>query len=220
MSDLLETPRGNQRQATQVNKKNIRDCAYTAGVMDSDGCFVIARTIRNKSKYSQPQVVVELNDTRVINFLFGRWGGGISINKARNRSDLRVNGKKINTSDTFKWYIQTVDECLIFCKKLIPFLKMKKKQAELIVQYCCVKKRAWKRCSNKTRKGKGSWIVYTEQEVKRMDKIYSKLKEEKKNHFQNIPLSVAAAENKRQDTTQSMVVMRCSKLRSNSGNKN
>lgn len=183
-----------------MNKKNIRDLSYTAGVMDSDGCFVIGRTIRNKSRYCNPQIVVQQIDTRILNFLFGKWSGTIKKASARSRSDIRVNGKKIHCNDTFVWYIQTVDECLKFCKKIIPFLKIKKRQAELMYQFCCLKEKVWKRCGKKFMKGRGgSPIIYTEQEIQKMDEIYEKMRIEKQTHFQKFPQNIVAAETKREN---------------------
>lgn len=184
-----------------MNKKNIRDLSYTAGVMDSDGCFIIARSKRNTCKYTQPIVVVQQIDTRVINFLFGVFGGKVGKTKPRVRN-IFINGKRINSNENFFWKDCTIDGCYKFCKKIIPFLKLKKRQAELMFQFCCLKKRAWKRCQHNTEKGRGgTCIIYTPQEIEKMDKIYELIKMEKQNHFQKLPQtqSIAAAETKQEN---------------------
>jgi len=170
-----------------MNKKNIRDLAYTAGVMDSDGCFIISRKKRGNCKYTQPIIVVQQIDTRIINFLFGNFGGKVSQTKERVRN-IFINGKQINSNINFVWKIATVDGCYDFCKKIIPFLKIKQRQAELMFQFCALKKSAWKRSGHDLVNGRGGrFIKYTPQEIERMDKIYEQICFEKKNHFQKLP---------------------------------
>jgi len=105
--------------------------SYAAGIIDGEGSVTfhhdnsfLTRRNRKKTETWYPRITVKMNDGKVINFLFGLFGGRISIGR-----DLR---KGIFPSFTWEIHCQKAAK---IAKKLLPFLRTKKKQAELIIRF-------------------------------------------------------------------------------------
>lgn len=99
-----------------IYMKNI--LAYTAGYLDGDGCFFIAKEIRSQ-KYRNA-IIVNSTDPSIVRFFKNHFGGQTRFNK---KNPKFKNYNPINT-----WMI-TGKNAVIFCKKVIPFLKEKRNDA-------------------------------------------------------------------------------------------
>ncbi len=113
-----------KRIVTHKITKKIRqtDLAYTAGVIDSDGCITI-----NKNKglyYLYPRVSIGQIDSEALDFIknifnFVKYKKGRTQNN-RQFYDLIICGKKA------KPVLQLI----------LPYLKIKKKQAKIVIKLC------------------------------------------------------------------------------------
>ena len=85
--------------------------AYLAGVVDSDGC------ISYYAKRNQVRITVNQKDGRAIDYLYGAFGGNVYKSKG----------------PVYRWEI-VGKRAQSLLKRLIPFLRIKKHQAELSLQ--------------------------------------------------------------------------------------
>ncbi len=122
----------NQRQA---------HWAYIAGVMDSDGCFMITKHKRKTVRKQNPHLVDEWAATylasvkicqvepEAIDFIHKELGyGTVTLDGAR---PSRPNCKPI-----YQWGIRNRKELKDFLVNVIPYLRIKKAKAEFLLQYC------------------------------------------------------------------------------------
>ena len=98
--------------------------AYLAGVIDSDGCIAIKKSKKGKTWHYSLQVLVNQADGRMADYLFGAFGGKVYKTKAYQK------GRK----EIYRWQV-TCKQAAKICKRLIPFLRYKKPQAELAVRF-------------------------------------------------------------------------------------
>lgn len=97
------------------------DLAYAAGIIDGEGCVSICRTGRSNGKYSYvPKVVVSMTDKEAIEWMASTLGGNMSSTKLRS-------GKTI-----YSWHLYG-PKLLVVMPKLMPYLRVKKMQAELTI---------------------------------------------------------------------------------------
>jgi len=100
------------------------ELAYAAGFIDADGCI----TIQNHSvdrRFGQPSISasqVAIEPLVVLQKLFGG-----TINKA---SDNR----KETHAPVFRWRLVS-RKSIVACKELLPFLRYKRRQAELVLRF-------------------------------------------------------------------------------------
>lgn len=131
--------------------------AYVAGTIDSDGCIAIKKTKKSKrliSPHYTLQVLLNSPDGRQIDYLYGNYGGRIYKTYANS-------GKII-----WRWEVAS-RRAANLCKKLIPFLRYKKEQAELAVQF-----------QSKIERHRAKQLpIY---EVERREKLYRKMQDLKK----------------------------------------
>lgn len=106
--------------------------SYVAGLMDTDGSFSLKRQKINKGtnvvnpRYL-PVISICMTDTRSINFL----------RKNCNVGKLYIpRNKDTNAGYHYQFGIYTKNECKTFLKSVIPFLRSKKEQAELLLDFC------------------------------------------------------------------------------------
>lgn len=123
--------KGNQRQT---------DLAYIAGVMDSDGCFMITKHTRKwKGKPISPCylpcVKISQVEDEAIKYITDILGfGSYKLDRARIRqykNGLRFGGKPI-----YEWYIRNRQILIPFLEGIIFYLKIKKNRAQFLLQYC------------------------------------------------------------------------------------
>jgi hypothetical protein len=120
--------------------------AYVAGIMDADGCFMIfkhKRKTKNRSTkratvfpknveqwaYSYlPGVKIGMIEPEAINFVMNDMGfGHMNIDGARKN---RPNSKPI-----YHWYMRNKEHLIPFLEGIIPYLKVKKNRAELLLNF-------------------------------------------------------------------------------------
>lgn len=121
--------------------------AYIAGIMDADGCFMIMKHKRKtKNKTTQralefpkkvekwsvsylPGVKIAMIESEAINFVMNDMGfGNMHIDGARKS---RPNSKPI-----YHWYMRKKENLVIFLENIIPYLKIKIKRAEHLLNFC------------------------------------------------------------------------------------
>ncbi len=105
------------------------DLAYTAGIIDGEGCIYIRvsdRPIPNKIRTTFYGLVVEVKntDSRMIDFLYERYNG---LRKIERRETER--GKKV-----YCWVI-TGKRAVVFLESIYPFLVCKKDQVDIAVRF-------------------------------------------------------------------------------------
>jgi hypothetical protein len=122
---------GNQRQT---------DWAYIAGVMDSDGCFMITRHVRKYkgrtiSPCYLPCVKISQAEDECIKFITNEVGyGTYKLDRARMRQ--YKNGTRFGSKPMYDWFIRDRKKLIPFLKKIIPYLRIKKDRAQHVLDYC------------------------------------------------------------------------------------
>ena len=107
---------------------------YAAGVIDSDGCITIGRhnKVINGNTFTnyRLEVIVGQTDGRAVDFLFGTFGGYIH----------KRNALPPNRPFIYRWEIRG-EKAMKLLKRLIPFLRIKREQAELAIQFQSIRTR-------------------------------------------------------------------------------
>lgn len=108
------------------------DAVYTAGLMDGDGCIVIARHSyphATKRAYYQLQVTVGSTDFWLLQWLKLTWGGAVTESYKGHTTNFGVYSK-----DFWCWQIYA-RKAYNLLKAILPYLKSKKGQAEIAIQF-------------------------------------------------------------------------------------
>jgi hypothetical protein len=103
-----------------MKKERAIKLAYAAGIIDADGCISLTRV----KKYERFQVCMNSTDGRMIDWLYGNFGGSV----------LRYQPYQENRKTVYRWNL-TSEKAYQLCKDLIPFLKYKTKQAEIALRF-------------------------------------------------------------------------------------
>lgn len=101
--------------------RNEFDWAWLAGFMDGEGYFgLITRIIGKKRIYPQVQIQVSQKDELVIGWIHQNWGG------------------RIDTPGENYWRVSWTNQKDVarMCRGVLPYLKVKKNRAELLLSYC------------------------------------------------------------------------------------
>ena len=131
----------------QDNQRQTHEWAYIAGVMDSDGCFMIfkhKRKTKNKLTnralafpknvdqwaYSYlPGVKIQMIEPEAISFIQNDMNfGNMYIDGARKS---RPNSKPI-----YHWYMRNKDQLIPFLEGIMPYLRVKKDRAKHLLDFC------------------------------------------------------------------------------------
>lgn len=104
------------------------DLAYIAGIIDGDGCITIKSAVFTGSRRRQFQVVVILASTEewLCQYLRMTFGGG--------RVRLKQPPTNSNQRPIWDWRVYS-REAYGMLKVLLPYLKIKRPQAELAVKF-------------------------------------------------------------------------------------
>jgi len=115
--------------------------AYVAGIMDADGCFMIIRHKRKTQRKDYPHMVdswswtymasvkVSMVEPEAINLLHKVLGfGTVTLGGAR--------PSRPNSRPLWQWGIRNRIDLPEFLESVIPFLRVKKKCAEFLLEYC------------------------------------------------------------------------------------
>lgn len=151
--------------------------AYIAGVMDSDGCFMISRHKRKTTRKNHPHTVegwawtylasvkVAMIQREAIDFIVETTGlGTISLNGAR--------PSRPNSMPIYQWGARKKDELIPFLENIIPWLRVKKNRAQFLLEYCKTAKNT--DSSNRYFGLPTEELVYREESYQKMRKFNGK----------------------------------------------
>lgn len=141
--------------------------AYIAGVLDSDGSMFISRDRTKKGTASYKlNVKIAQKQRKVVDYVQGIMGG----RAVAARSQLSGSGKEIIMYD---WHV-VCDRALNVLKKVYPFLRGKKDQAEICIRF-------QERMIKQKRNNQGQYNKVPQYEMERREREYLLLKDLKKN---------------------------------------
>ena len=104
---------------------------YFAGLMDTDGSFSLKRERRVSGCRYSPVISLTMVDHRALYKVIKNciWGKVYHVKAGTARSGY-----------AYRYGIFSLADTINFLKKLIPYLRLKKKQAEILYEYCLEKK--------------------------------------------------------------------------------
>ena len=124
----------------QDNQRQAQCWIYAAAIMDSDGCFMIARYNRKNGNFYLPLVKVHMVNNGSINYIHKETGlGTISI--------AGVRPSRPNSLPLYQWTITNRPDLETFLNGILPYLQNKKDRAEHLLEYC--KKSAYRTYGNR-----------------------------------------------------------------------
>ena len=133
--------------------------AYAAGFLDGEGCIRISR--RNprdgRSTSYSLSVMIYQKDGEIMDWLYGNFGGMVYL-------------KNKTSNWIYEWRVTEV-KAYNFLKELLPFLKYKRKQAELAIQF--QQRRIFERERNIPDNGRFASLSQNELEIR--EEIYQKM---------------------------------------------
>ena len=106
---------------------------YAAGIMDSDGCFMISKRMSNNKKRIEymPLVKIAMITDRSLKYIREKTGlGNILINGTR--------PSRPKSLPIYEWRITKVNDLLIFLNNILPYLQNKKERAEHLLNFCAI----------------------------------------------------------------------------------
>ncbi|MGD0331223.1 MAG: hypothetical protein ABSB40_12410 [Nitrososphaeria archaeon] len=117
------------------------DWAYIAGIMDSDGCFMITRHKRKTQRKNYPHMVegwswtympsvkVAMINHEAIEFIVEKTQAGTcNLYGAR--------PSRPNSHPMYEWGIRNRKQIVPFIENIMPYLKVKKQRAQFLLDYC------------------------------------------------------------------------------------
>ena len=130
------------------------DLAYIGGFLDGEGCICLTR-FGNKRQYIRLDVQVVQANEWVIQWLKYSFGGFV----------CKVKSYKLHHKQRWAWKISS-REALAFLKVILPYLKLKRGEAELAIKF------------QESRRGRGNRVTGAEKVLEEADRILmSKLKD-------------------------------------------
>jgi hypothetical protein len=108
-----------------INIINKDDCIYIAGLLDGEGCIGLNLTVEGERKNYYPHVSITNTNKEVLDWVKITVGKGSVIRKPLGN---------IRHKQSYHWRIYG-NQSIQFIKKIYPYLKIKKLQAETIMQY-------------------------------------------------------------------------------------
>lgn len=133
--------------------------AYLAGVIDSDGCISIHKTTYKSYKGGKApsyrlQVLMNTPDGKIMDYLYGIFGGKIYACQNHGLGERTIYRWEVNGSKAGE-----------LCKKMIPFLRYKKKQAEVGYRFQTLFEKQNRGLTYRT-------TPLTEREIQEREKLY------------------------------------------------
>ena len=104
------------------------DLAYVAGLFDGEGCVCLATSGKTATGKQRIQLVVNLANTNewITQWLKFNFGGQVYKDKISKRIVFR--------SDAWRWQLRS-RQATLFLELILPYLKLKKPQAQLAIQF-------------------------------------------------------------------------------------
>src|ERR1035441_11051748 len=103
-------------------KENTR--SYMAGVFDAEGCIRIATHKRGNKTYFESKIYLSNKSRALMQWAVLHFGGNFSLNKNNKAGQ-----------DWYIWYLQSFPSVVIFLKTILPYLKYKREQAEVLIEF-------------------------------------------------------------------------------------
>lgn len=102
----------------QKLKQSQIDLAYTAGIVDGEGCITI-------QKGEMSTIICKVTNTNqsLVEWLKNEYGGSVQKGFSKNK----------NAKPAYGWYIKS-KKAAVFLYLLVPYLRMKKEQAEICLE--------------------------------------------------------------------------------------
>lgn len=107
--------------------------AYAAGIIDGEGCISIYKKSFRNGKFKGTDarnyhltVVVTQKDGKMMDWLYGNFGGSISLHKKWDRPEQKCWAHEWTLN-----YQKAAD----FLKQILPYIVAKKRQAEIAIQF-------------------------------------------------------------------------------------
>ena len=115
---------------SSVNSQDPAFWSYIAGIMDTDGSFSIKRQKGHSETINLrylPQIQMSMASLDVINHIRNNCTFG-TVCEPKNKSCTR--------GFHYAWSIGKKSDCIEFIEKILPFLREKNEQAELVSEFC------------------------------------------------------------------------------------
>jgi len=135
--------------------------AYAAGIMDGEGCFTIWGGKRYNSRSHRRfacRISVGNTNGKILDLLYGLFGGSIRTKSNKDPKTEQYRNELI-------WELSS-SKAKKACKLMLPFLRAKRKQAELLIRFQTRLEVFKKRC----RKAKKRWVL-SEHEIEQREKL-------------------------------------------------
>lgn len=105
------------------------DFAYFAGLFDGEGSISFAH--RKTRHFLEPKISITNTDKAIMEEVHLNFGGHLySYPDKRNP----------NWKQRYEWYVHNMNDIEIFLSKILPYLKIKHKQAELMIEFISLRK--------------------------------------------------------------------------------
>jgi hypothetical protein len=104
-----------------MKQSNVSKYAYLAGLVDGEGCIAICQDSRNTS-YFFVMLSIANRDGGIMDWLIGTFGGSVY-----HKSNKGFNGERI---PIYEWRVYR-EKATPILKRSLPFLRIKKRQAEV-----------------------------------------------------------------------------------------
>ena len=115
-------------QYCKVRKLSEEDKCYLAGFLDGEGTFSIYRIKNRRTPTLRPHICVANTNEEIIDWVKKTIGAGCL---SKGRAKKKKNWKPYLTLDIYRFA-----DIAGLIKQLLPFLKVKRKQAELLLEFC------------------------------------------------------------------------------------
>lgn len=104
--------------------------SYLAGLMDTDGSFSVSRQKPSgKCINFRYNSIIQLNQSNVKSINF------IKENFSKGKCFIAKNaGSKLGA--VYRFYISGIEKCSLFLEKIIPYLRVKKENAKILLKFC------------------------------------------------------------------------------------
>ena len=127
MTNLLKT---RKRLETKLKKLSLEDKCYIAGLIDGEGCITVYYIKNPNSPQGfrlRPQIQIGNTNKLIIYWLKETTGVGVlSIHKQ----------SKAKWKTCYSWYLYVISDIKALLEEILPYLKVKKHQAELLLEFC------------------------------------------------------------------------------------
>jgi hypothetical protein len=109
------------------------EVAYLAGLIDGEGCLYARKTISRKTIGVASGLIISMTDGGVIQEMQSMTGvGGIALFKDKRKTNWKV---------AHIWTVGS-QQCALLCREVLPYLRIKKRQAELLIELAELKRKS------------------------------------------------------------------------------